>query len=205
MSKDNTLSCAAANLYESLVHCKGETVLPGIRPEVYAIPKSQIVSFPTLPKPSDENVTMEDIATYEGDFVLAADACFIRLSVITAASTVTSTSQGEPPSKTFINSATLTHESTGPKATGFCRMANSDDLVYVLRQRDGLFRVLGNDSFETDTKPSQDSGMNVTDASGTQLEVSVTDLSPAPYYKGKLKTDIGTIDCSTGKIVADAA
>lgn len=205
MDKSNATPCASVDIYKSLEFCKGQTVLPGIRPEVYFTPKSQILDWPTLPAPGDEGATMEGIATYKGDFVLAADAKFRQMDVLTTASNVTSASQGDMPSKTFVNSSTLKHAGNTEAATGFCRMANCDDLVYIVRQRDGKYRVVGNESFETNTNPSQDSGMAVTDASGTQLEVSVTDVCPAPFYVGKLPTEKGIIDCSTGKIVADDA
>lgn len=199
-----TTKCNAVNLYDSLIHCKGETVLPGLRPEAYAIAKSQIVKWPTLAKPSDTSATMESIATYDGDFVLAADAKFFKIDILEAASNVTSASQGETPSKTFLNSSTLKYAGTNAKATGFCRMANSDDLVYILRQRDGSFRVLGNEMFDTNTNPSQDSGMAVTDASGTTLEITVTDVCPAPFYTGKLPIEDGELDCATGEVTASA-
>ena len=85
-------------------------------------------------------------------------------------------------------------------AVGFARLANSDDFVYIAQQRDGKWRVIGNESFETNTNPSQDSGMAETDASGTTLEISVTDVCPAPFYVGKLKTSDGTLDCATNTI-----
>lgn len=201
---DKVNNCAAVSIYESLEFCKGTTVLPGIRPEVYFIPKSQIINWPALPELTDANVTMSTLAVYDGDFVLAADATFKQLDVLTTASNLTSASQGETPSKTFVNTSTLKYAGNNEAATGFCRMANADDLVYVIRQRDGKFRVLGNDKFETNTNPGQDSGMAVTDASGTTLEASVTDICPAPFYVGKLPTEKGIIDCSTGKISAAA-
>lgn len=192
--------CASFGLYESLDFCKGKTVLPGIRQVVYFIPFDQIVSFPKLPDLDDDDADMEKIATYEDNFVLVADAKFRTLDVLTASSNITSASQGEKPSKTFLNSSTLKHAGTSAKATGFCRMANADNLIYVVQQRDGQFRVLGNDKFESNTNPSQDSGMNVTDASGTQLEITVTDVCPAPFYVGILPTEKGNIDCKTGKL-----
>ncbi len=197
-------NCAAANLYDSLTFCKGTTTLPGIRPEVYGIPKSQIVTYPKLPSPDDEGATMKSIATYVGDFVLAADAAFIKIDVLTPASNLKSESQGEKPSKTFLNSASLKHAGNNEEATGFCRLVNSDDFLFVIRQRDGKFRVLGNEMFETEVKPSQDSGMAVTDTSGTMLEASVTDVCPAPFYVGKLKLEDGTLDCATGEMEAAA-
>ncbi len=197
--------CASVNLYESLNFCKGETTLPGLRPQAYYIPKSQIAKYPKLPKLTDEDITMGKISTYDGDFSLAADSVFLRIDILDTASNVTAASQGEKPSKTFLNSSTLKYAGTNEDATGFARMANSDDILYVVRQRDGKFRVIGNEMFETNTNPGQDSGMAVTDASGTTLEISVTDICPAPFYVGKLKTAEGTIDCSTGEIEADVA
>lgn len=196
MDKD----CASVNLYRSLKHCKGKTTLPGLRPEAWGIPKSQITKWPKLPDIDAENVTMETLAVYDGDFGLAADAVFFRIDILDSASNSTSSSQGEKPSKTFVNNATLKYAGNNEAATGFARMANSDDLIYVVRQRDGKFRVIGNEMFETNTNPGQDSGMAVTDASGTTLEISVTDICPPPFYVGKLKTADGVIDCATGEI-----
>lgn len=194
-------NCIASNLYSSLEHCKGKTVLPGIR-DAWGIPKSQIVKYPTLPDLEDKDVTMETLAVYKGDFGLAADSKFFKIDILDSASNVTSASQGEKPSKTFVNSTTLKYAGNNEAAAGFARMANTDDLLYVVRQRDGKFRVIGNEMFETNTNPGQDSGMNVTDASGTTLEISVTDVCPTPFYVGKLVTEDGVIDCSTGEIEA---
>lgn len=196
-------NCASTNIYQDLEFCKGKTVLPGLRPEMYAIPKSAIVGYPTLPDIDSKDADMGKIATYDGDFVLDADAFFNKIDILTPSSSIKSESQGEKPSKTFINTLSCKYADVNEKATGFCRMANSDDLLYIVRQRDGRFRVIGNESFETETNPSQDSGMNVTDASGTTLEITVTDVCPAPYYVGKLKTRDGVIDCATGKLLAD--
>lgn len=197
-------NCPAVNIYDSLIHCKGETVLPGLRPRAWWIPKSQIVSWPTLAKPTDADATMESIATYKGNFTIAADAKWLAIDLLDTASNITSASQGEKPSKTFLNSATLKYAGNNEAATGFARMANTDDGVYVVQQRDGKFRVIGNEMFETNTNPGQDSGMAVTDASGTTLEISVTDICPAPFYAGTLKIAEGTLDCSDGTIEAAA-
>lgn len=192
--------CTINNIYDDLKFCKGKTVLPGLRPKAYCIPKGQIVKFPTLPDVDAEGATMESIGTYEGDFVLAADDVAKRIDILTSASNVTSASQGEKPSKTFQNSCTLKYAGNNAAAVGFSRLANSDDFVYFVQQRDGQWRVIGNESFETNTNPSQDSGMAETDASGTTLEITVTDVCPAPYYVGKLNTSDGILDCATNTI-----
>lgn len=196
------MSCPTLDIYESLEHCLGETVLPGLRQRAWGIPKKQILKWPKLPNPSDEGATMETIASYEGDFSLAADAAFFTIDILDTASNIKSESQGTLPSKTFVNTLTLKYAGNNAAATGFCRLANSDDLVYIIQQRDGAFRVLGNEMFRSDTKPSQESGMEVTDSSGTQFEITVTDVCPAPFYSGKFKTADGTMDCATGDVEA---
>ncbi len=195
--------CASVNIYESLTHCKGQTTLPGLRNKAYAVPKDSIVKWPTLADPSAEGATMKSIAVYKGDFTLAADATFIVIDLLDTASNLTSASQGEKPSKTFLNSSTIKYAGTNEEATGFCRMANSEDLVYIVQQRDGKYRVIGSEAFESNTNPGQDSGMSVTDSSGTTLEISCTDVCPAPFYEGKIVTPDGTIDCSTGAVTVE--
>ncbi len=198
------MNCETLDIYESLEHCLGETVLPGLRPRAWGIPKKDILGWPTLPAPSDENATMESIATYIEDFVLAADKKFFAIDILDTASNIKSESQGSIPSKTFINTLTLKYAGNNAAATGFCRLANSDDLVYIVQQRDGKFRVLGSEAFRSDTKCTQESGQEVTDASGTTFEITVTDVCPAPFYTGKFLTSEGIMNCATGKIQAAA-
>lgn len=193
--------CNTSNLYESLRFCDGITVTPGIRRRAYVISQDDIVKYPELPKLSDENVKMSELATYIGDFVLGADKVFKVIYLDDSSSNVTSESQGEKPSKTFLNKATFKHFGKGEEATGFARLANNSNLLFIYQERDGAMRVLGNKMFSTNVKPSQESGAKETDASGTTFNVEVTDLTPAPFYKGIIKTDEGDIDASTGELV----
>ena len=197
-------NCASVSIYESLRHCKGETTLPGLRNKAYAIAKDDVVKFPSLPSPDSENATMASIATYVGNFTLAADKKFIIVDLIDTASNLVSNPQGEKPSKTFLNTATLKYAGNNEKAAGFARMANAEDFIFIVQQRDGKYRVIGSEAFESNTDVAQDSGMAVTDASGTTITVSCTDMLPAPYYIGKIPTEEGVIDCSTGEIAAEA-
>lgn len=194
-------NCNTSNLYESLRFCDGTTVMPGIRRKAYFISQDDIVKYPELPKLSDENVKMGELATYKGDFVLAADKTFKVIDLDDSASNVASDSQGEKPSKSFINKATFKHPGKGEEATGFARLANASNLLFIYQERDGSFRVIGNDKFTTNVKPAQESGAKETDASGTTFNIEVSDVCPAPFYKGIIKTDAGDIDASTGELV----
>ena len=193
-------NCAAMNLYDSVRFCDGTTVMPGVRRKAYFISQDNIVKYPELPKLSDEEVQMGELATYVGDFTLAADAKFKVIDLDDSASNVTCESQGEKPSKSFLNKATFKHPGKGEVATGFARLANASNLLFIYQERDGAFRVIGNQMFSTNVKPTQESGAKETDASGTTLNIEVSDVAPAPFYKGVIKTDEGDIDASTGEI-----
>ena len=69
--------------------------MPGIRRRLYYIEKAKIVAWPTLPSPSDQNVKMEDLAKYTGDFTLAENATFKFLDLKDEASNVTFDPVGE--------------------------------------------------------------------------------------------------------------
>ena len=187
-----------SKIYSSLRYCNGKPSLPGIKKAVYFISADEIVKWPKLPD-IDDAASMADIAVLVGDFGLAADAKWKRIDVLTTDSDISSESQSDAPSKTFLNKVNLKHAGRNEEATGFCRLANSDNLIYLVEQRDGGFRVVGNNMFETNTKPSQASGAKETDTSGTTIAVEVTDVCPAPFYKGKIETEDGDIDASTGE------
>ena len=184
--------CSNAALYSSLGFCKGKPLLPGIRTRVYYIPKSDIVKFPVLPETATEN--MASLATYTGSFEIAAEKKWKYIDLVDNKGKIESESQGDFPARTFINKISLLHPETNEEATGFARQANADDFVYLVQLRNGKFRVLGNESFRTDTKPKQDSGEGVSGDFGTTIEIEVTDVCPAPYYTGEIVTDEGTIN-----------
>ena len=197
----NNNPCASTALYESLVHCKGTTVLPGLRPHIFYIAKSDIVTFPAPPNTVPSGGSMGALATISENFVLKADAKWKRIDIIASASNVNSESQGEAPSKTFNNTGAFRYPGNNAEAAAFCRQANADDIVYLWPQRDGQYRVLGNSMFETNTTPAQESGSAETDASGTTINVAVTDIMPSPFYTGKIETEDGDISGADGSPV----
>lgn len=196
--------CISNDLYQSLGFCQGKPVLPGIRRRTFFQKKSNIVKWPTLPELDADGADMKKIATYAGNFTLAADKKWLALDVLTAKSDVTCESQGEKPSVTSVNKANLLYSDTDEAATGFCRMAMNDDLVFLVQQRNGKFRVIGNEAFETSVKPSQTTGQGDTGEAGTTLEVSVTDVCPSPFYVGNIETADGTISGADGSTVEDS-
>lgn len=193
-----TKTCENSSIYNSLVFCSGETVLPGLRKHVYCIPKSQIVSWPVLPKKKDVQA-MRDLVIYQGSFVLAAEAKWLRLDLSLNKGGIKYEPQGEKPSRTILNKGSFKHPYNDEDAAAFASQAMADDLVFAVQQRNGKWRILGNEMFETDVKVSGDSGEGTTGDVGTTIEVEVTDKYAAPFYVGSLVVEDGEIDCSGEK------
>ena len=200
------MSCTTQSLYEGLEWCQGAPVLPGIRGRVYYIPKKDIVGWPTLPTATGaEGQHMANLATYNGNFTLAADVVWLKLDVVDKSSSITSEAQGDQPCITSLNKATFLHPGTKEQITGFVRQANCDDLVYIVFEKDGKARVIGNEMYQTTTKASQASGSQPTDSAGTTIEVEVTDVCPAPFYPGNIVTEDGTISGADGNPVSSGS
>lgn len=196
--------CTNIGLYESLTYCKGETILPGVRPKVYCIAKRDIVAWPTLPAlGSEEAATVDQLASYKGNFTLASDKKWVEIDVLDNSGEITWETQGDKPCRTFLNKFTISHPRIDESSASFQRQAIADDLVYLVQQRDGKFRVLGNEMFDTDTKPKGSSGKEVSSTGdiGSQFEIEVTDVAPAPFYPGGIETAEGKISGADGSVI----
>ena len=196
----NNNPCAQSAPYESLRFCQGTRVIPGIRDRVYYIAKRDIVKWPKLPAVSGESVQTAKLATYEGDFTLASDKKWQRIDLTLNKGNVEWETQGEQPSCTFLNKLTASYPGTSAEAAAFCGLAVNDDIVYLVQQRDGQFRVLGNEMFNTVSKPKGSTGEGTSTNGGTDIEIEATDISPAPFYPGKIETaDDGDLSGATGE------
>jgi hypothetical protein len=181
--------------FENLEWSDGQVSIPGIYRDLYYIPKGDIDSWPSLPA-SPANYTEE--VTYEGDFDLADGKTWKKINCIDIKSPVTSEPQGEIRSQTFLNKLTVMTALNDEKATAFAKLANNTDLVYLVREKNsGKWRLIGNEMFQTNTKPKVAIGGAPTDEKGTTLEIEVTDPIPAPFYDGAIVTDDGDINPAT--------
>lgn len=180
---------------ESLAWCQGTPELPGIKRRAYYISKGSIVTWPQLDH--NENGRLKS-ARLTGDFGLLADATWKYIDILPDKSQLTSDPQGEVPSQTQLNKLTLVHPAVGAQASAAAAYINNDDVVFVVQDMKGNWRVVGSEKWTTKATVSQDLGQGPTGTTSTTITVEATDECPAPFYTGELITDDGTIDCSTG-------
>lgn len=188
------MACTNTIAPGSLEWCEGSTNLPGLRPRLYYIPKSDIVMWPTLPNSLAAGEGMGKLATYAGDFTLAASATWKFIDIIVDRSPAFAEVQGSKPSKTFLNRATLVIGKTEEEASGFARIANNADYVYIVQVKDGKYRILGNEMYQTNTDVTLQLGGEATAEMGTTIDISVTDIAHLPFYEGEIVTEDGIIN-----------
>lgn len=203
MAKAN--DCAAKTaLYESLNSCPGTSVLPGFRPRVYYIPFASITTFPKL-KTLEDATKMSELATLEGNFVLAADQKWQFIDCDSVKANGSFETQGEQGGKTFIDKITVVYPGMDAAASALAAQLANERCIFLFQQRDGKFRMVGSEAFGGATiTPSGALGEGETGAVGTTFEVSGTTAVPMPFYPGEIETDDGKISGADGSPVPDA-
>ncbi len=187
------------DIYKDVDFCRGSRTYPGLRPYGYFIRKRNIVKWPT--RKGSQATTLAEIATLDGDFVLVADKKWNKIDLVPDENEISSESVGSYGSKCFNNTVTLIVPGTEEEATGLAAQMNNDDVVFLVPQRNGKFRLIGNDMFLVDVKPNLGTGKKTEDANQTTLTITVTDEIPAPFYPGKIETNDGDISGKDGNVV----
>ena len=184
-------TCTA--LQRSLAWCQGTPELPGVKRRIYYIAKSEIVTWPTLPRDTYGRPTS---AALTGSFVLKADTKWKFIDILPDKSQLTSDAQGELPSQTQLNKLTAVHPGVGEDATAAAAYINNTDSVFLVEDMKGNWRVVGCDKWLSKATVAQDLGQGPTGTTSTTISVEATDEVPAPFYKGTIETEAGDIDCS---------
>lgn len=193
------------DLYEDVEFCQGKKALPGMRNHAYFIRKKNITAWPTLPATDSEGASLASIATYEGDFTLAADKKWNKIDLVPNENQPQAERAGAWGAYIFSNTAELTIPGTGAEVSGLIAMLNNDDCVFLLPQRDGQYRVFGNEAFNVDVAATQDWGRTSGDNNATVLTLTIEDELPAPFYPGKIETNDGDISGADGKVITPTA
>ena len=131
------------DLYADVKFCKGKKSLPGVRPYAYFIKKSNVLGWPARNGAAAENLAA--ISTLAGDFTLAADKKWSRLELIPDENQIQAEQGGPWGSRYFNNTATLLIPGIEEEATGLAAELNNDDTIFLVPQRNGKFRLLGNE------------------------------------------------------------
>ena len=187
------------DLYEDVPYCQGSASLPGVRPHMYMVRRTNILSFPKVQ--GNDATKLEDVAVIKSNFVLAEGVKFVKIDLVEGESEPTCENQGNEGAKSFLNKVAFVLPGTQKKVTGLISKLNNDDVVFLYPQRDGAIRLIGNEMFRVQLELGQNAGKAVTDSSQSTITASVSDINPAPFYEGTFEAEDGVIDGKTDTIV----
>ena len=187
------------DLYEDVPYCQGSASLPGVRPHMYMVRRTNILSFPK--EQGNDATKLEDVAVIKSNFVLDEGVKFVKIDLVEGESEPTCENQGNEGAKSFLNKVAFVLPGTQKKVTGLISKLNNDDVVFLYPQRDGAIRLIGNEMFRVQLELGQNAGKAVTDSSQSTITASVSDINPAPFYEGTFETEDGVIDGKTDTIV----
>ena len=180
------------NIHASLAWCQGTPELPGIRRRAYYTSKGNIVKWPKLKHYTNGRLVS---AILNGSFELLAEQKWKYIDILPDKSQLTSDPQGEVPSQTQLNKLTLVHPAVGEEASAAAAYINNNDIVIVVQDMKGNWRVVGSEHWPTKATVAQDLGQGATGTTSTTITAEATDECPAPFYKGTLDTEDGNIVC----------
>lgn len=172
--------------------CQGTPELPGIRRRAYYTSKGNIVKWPKLKHYTNGRLVS---AILNGSFELLAEQKWKYIDILPDKSQLTSDPQGEVPSQTQLNKLTLVHPAVGEEASAAAAYINNNDIVFVVQDMKGNWRVVGSEKWPTKATVAQDLGQGATGTTSTTITAEATDECPAPFYKGTLETEDGSIVC----------
>ena len=165
----------------SLNWCEGSVSYAGLRRRIYYVSKSAVDSW------ADNIVSGENIGNITGFRnapVLKAGKVWSCMDIVADKSQLQSEQQGEKPSKTFKNTLTAVYAGVDVDAAAVAGQILNDDVVVLVQDGDGQWRVIGNNAFPTAVSVAQDNGQGVTGTTATTFTFECTDQTPAPFLTG---------------------
>ncbi len=168
-----------SSIQNSLAWCQGKPQYAGIRSRLYFTARSNIVTWPTLPKDANGRPMS---AIYDGEFVLAADKEWLYIDILPDKSQLTSEAQGEYPSQTQLNKLTAVHPGIGLDAAEAAAWFNNNETVFMVEDISGNARIVGHKDYPIKVSVTQDGGQGIAGSANTTIIVEASDDVPAPFY-----------------------
>ncbi|MBC6988561.1 hypothetical protein [Hymenobacter sp. BT491] len=164
----------------------GQDNTAGIQQTVYFIRKSDVETFPALPK-LDGATKLEDLAIVAGNIVMKADKKPFAFYTTLEKGGATSDAQGEMDGISFKNSIKLFHPGNKATAEGFARFVKNGSFYILFADLDGEVYLLGHPGYPAKfVSAPGGTGEKTSDAKGRTYTLQSVWSGPAPRFTGKV-------------------
>lgn len=194
-----TICADDRDLYEDIPSCRGQKSLPGTRNHMFMTRKANVTKWPEWP--DSEAALLEDVAKLKGDFELDADKKWVKIELVPNQNNIASERVGTYGSYLFKNTYTAVVPGSEEKQTALATELLNDDCIFLVPQRNGKYRLIGNNMFNTDITPALATGSTTEDTNAITFTIACEDTIAAPFYPGKIATNDGDISGATGEII----
>lgn len=179
------------SILKGMPWCQGTPVLPGVRRRAYFVAADDVAKWPDFER---DDLGRPTSSVYKGGFVLAEGVKFLVIDHLADKAEPKSDPQGEFPSQTFNNQLSIVHPEVGPDATTAITPFLNTEVVVLIEDMYGRFRVFGSKRWPAKVSPSQALGQGATGTSSTTLAITAADEVSMPFYEGPIPTEDGTIN-----------
>lgn len=114
-------------------------------------------------------------------------------------------SQGERDCKSVKRTATIHFPQLTAEVMGLSAAIINSDMLVLVKDRDGRFRMLGSEDYPAEIAPSDDTGTSSTDKKGIDFVISDVGAGPAPIYEGDIPLDESSTSSSSSASASNSA
>lgn len=179
------------SILKGMPFCQGTPVKPGIRRRAFIVAYDDITKFADFER---DELGRPTTATLTGSHTLAEGVKWLEIDHLPDKAEAKSETQGEFPSMTFNNTATLVHPTVTPEATAAITPFLNTDVIVLVEDMYGRFRQYGGVNWPARITPAQDLGQGAAGNAATTLSVAASDEVSLPFYEGAIITEEGTIN-----------
>ncbi|MDR2127349.1 MAG: hypothetical protein LBP63_11050 [Prevotellaceae bacterium] len=188
-------------IFGDILWTEGKVNPSGIKSLVYYIPKSDILSFPTIK--NEDATTIAEAVNYTGNFVLKENKHFFSLYSTQGKGSGASETFGEKDCKMFNNKVILSFPDITDEARNMMKGFVNANILLVVPLPQNRFVVIGSTDYNVETNINATTGDAAGSAKGLTIEVTAPDVTPFPFYKGTLQLADGVLNCATGVFTPD--
>lgn len=167
-----------------ILHESGQDNSGGLQQEFYFAKLSDIATFPT---PIDAPTTPTEKMTISSDFVMKSGKNFHKGYMTWGRGGVSWTLQGPMDGKSFRHNFEFYKPGADEESLSFLSLAKNENLVFIMKDKDGKFRVVGSEGIPAKMDSSEGgTGQTGEDDKGDTITFVSEGANPPYFYSGTI-------------------
>lgn len=172
---------------EDIGYCPSDEPTGGVSPVDGYLADISWVKEEAKLKEFKEATSYDELATIVGTHTFADGKGFLQVQILPETGEVNANGVGQKGQKSFVNEYSGTISGIGKKPSGFMRYWKNRNLIYIVRDNNGVLRQIGSVANPaTFEELNLLSGKKGDDLVGVNFKVSAPSKAAAPIYEGTI-------------------